>query len=107
MLHYGDMTIAPTPCNSTTAILLISFCVTMYTYTSLLRQILDYYIEFANNLAINFNNWCYIGRDIAVGALYQTIVATQKNNTSVLRKFPWTQSVQGKNKVHRCTHSGV
>ena len=55
------MTSAPTLRDSTTVLLYINFCETMNTYTSLPRQILDYYIEFANNLAINFNNWCYIG----------------------------------------------
>ena len=55
------MTSAPTPCDSTTVILYINFYVTMKTYTSLPRQILENYREFANNLAINFKNWVYIG----------------------------------------------
>ena len=59
----------------------------MYTYTSLPRRILEYCIEFANNLAINFNIWCYIGRDIAVGALYLAIVAMQKTTQAYRVNF--------------------
>ena len=72
------MASAPTLRDSTMVILYIDFYVTMSTYTSLPRQILEYYIEFANNLAINFNNWCYIDEDITIGASYLTIVAMQK-----------------------------
>ena len=81
------MASAPTLCNSTTVILYINFYVTMNTYTSLPRQILENYREFANNLAINFNNWCYIGGDIAVGASYLTIVATGKPTRSYRVNF--------------------
>ena len=56
MLRYGDMASAPTSHNSTTVILYIDFYVTMNTYTSQPRWILDYYIEFANNLAINIKD---------------------------------------------------
>ena len=81
------MASAPTLRDSTTVILYIDFCVIMYTYTSLLRQILEYYKEFANDLAINFNNWCYIGEVIAVGASYLTIVASQKTTRAYRVNF--------------------
>ena len=81
------MASAPTSHNSTTVILYIDFYVTMNTYTSLPRQILEYYKEFANNLAINFNNWCYIGWDIAVGASYLAIVTMKKTTQAYCVTF--------------------
>ena len=87
LLRYGDMTIAPTLRNSTTVILYIDFYVTMNTSTSLPRQILEYFIEFANNLAINIKDQCYIDEAIVVGALYLAIVALQKTIQDYYAKF--------------------
>ena len=77
-------------------ILYIDFCVTMSTYTSLPRRNLGYYIEFANDLAINFYNWCYIGRDIAVGASYLAIVATKKTTRAYRANFLGRRPSRGK-----------
>ena len=50
-------------------------------------QTLENYIEFANNLAINIKIWVYIDWDIAIGASYLTIVATQKTTRAYRVNF--------------------
>ena len=86
-MRYDDMTSALTPCNSTTVILLIDFCVTMHLNASLPHQILDYYIRFAIDLAINIKNWCYIDEDITVGTLYLAIVVTRQTTQAYCVNF--------------------
>ena len=59
----------------------------MHLSHGLLHQILEYYSEFAVDLAINIKNWVDIDDIIAVGASYLTLVAMQKATQEYCVKF--------------------